>query len=98
MKLRIESNGTPARTIVTDAATGEKLDGVVAVRWFCTPGDQARASIELLGSELSADADAVSRMLCADCKRPLPAACDRVRIERGTDGSPVRVSYRDSGG
>lgn len=53
-KVKITSDGTPWGTAVCDVATGERLDGLVAVRWYMESNGFARAAVEFVNVSIEA--------------------------------------------
>lgn len=58
MRIRIVSKGSPQNTHVVDAATGERIENVVAVEWRCcaTTGE-ATAKLTVFAPEVDLVAD-----------------------------------------
>jgi hypothetical protein len=53
MRLKIVSDGTPANTHVVDAATGEKVNGIVAIEWrIDSPTKLSEATITIRAMEI----------------------------------------------
>ena len=47
MRLKIISDGTPQATSVTNAETGEVIDGVTAISWFINASQKCLAQCQL---------------------------------------------------
>lgn len=57
MKLKIISDGTANGTQVVNAETGEQVDYIKSITWYCTIDELATAVLEVVDVEIEAKAE-----------------------------------------